>query len=393
MRKIQNECSDNSTNTLSAVKLRTKRFENLLSDYEYEYPRQGQFLEGEIIRIEDEAIFIDVGTKRDAVVDRKEVNELDEKLLENLERGDQIPVYVIHSPRNDDDLMVSISKGLEQEDWERAERFFAEGETLDLEVVDLNRGGLIVAFDRLQGFVPNSHLPEIQNASSYEQAEARKSEMMGSRLPLKIIEVDRELERLILSAKDVQRELRLRRLKELEPGEILDGEVVNIVRYGVFIDLGGITGLIHVSELDWHRVKHPSEVLRHGEEIEVLIKDVDPNRERVSLSRKALLPNPWDSIEESYNRDDLVEGVVTHITDYGAFVRLSTGIEGLIHVSQMDGRPEETLAIGQTVLVRIIEIDAHRARIGLSLTQVTQDEYISWSMNADESESKILGNI
>lgn len=393
MRKIQNESSDNSTNPRSAVKLRTKRFENLLSDYEYEYPRQGQFLEGEIIRIEDEAIFIDVGTKRDAVVDRKEVNELDEELLENLERGDQLPVYVTHSPRNDDDLIVSISKGLEQEDWERAERYLSEGETLDLEVVDLNRGGLIVAFDRLLGFVPNSHLPEIQNASSYKQAEARKSEMMGSRLPVKVIEVDREPERLILSAKDAQRELRLQRLKELKQGEIIKGEVVNIVRYGVFVDLGGITGLIHVSELDWYRVKHPSEVLRRGEEIEVLIKDVDPNHERVSLSRKALLPNPWDSIEESYNRDDLVEGVVTHITDYGAFVRLSTGLEGLIHVSQMDGRPEETLAIGQTVLVRIIEIDAHQERIGLSLTRVSQDENISWSMNAEEGEAGSLENI
>ena len=393
MEKIQVERSDDSTNTLSAEKTGRKRFEHMLSDYEYEPPRKGQFLEGEIVRIEEEAIFIDVGTKRDAVVSRNDINNLDEELLAHLESGDQLPVYVVHPPGDEGDLVVSISKGLEQEDWERAERCLTSGETLDLEAVDLNRVGLVVAFGSLNGFVPNSHIPGIRNVRSLEQAQARKVEKIGSQLPLKVIEVDRDHNGLVLSAKAAQREIRLRRLQELKPGDVLNGEVVNIVRYGAFVDLNGITGLIHVSELNWYRVKHPSEVLAQGEELELLIKDVDPDRERVSLSRKALMPNPWDSIEERYSQGDLVEGVVTFIKDFGVFVRLPVGLEGLIHVSEMNGKPEDTLTLGETVLVRIIAIDSRRERITLSLTRVTPDEHLTWQMHIDESREKIVESV
>ncbi|MFC1922829.1 30S ribosomal protein S1 [Chloroflexota bacterium] len=373
MGKTPIERSDDSTNTLSVVKTGTMRFEHMLSDYEYEHPKKGQFLEGEIVHIEEEEILLDVGSKCDAVVSRNDINNLDEELLADLESGDRLPVCVVHPPGVEGDLMVSISKGFELEDWERAERCLTCGETLDLEAVDLNRGGLVVAFGRLYGFVPNSHIPAIQNARNYQQAEVRKVEKIGSRLSLKVIEVDRDQNRLILSAEAAQREVRLRRLEELKPGNVLKGKVVHIVSYGVFVDLNEITGLIHISELNWHRVKHPSDVLYHGEAIEVLIKDVDLDRERVSLSRKALIPNPWDSIEERYRTGDLVEGVVVFIKDYGVFVRLSEGLDGLIHVSEMDGKPEDTLTLGQTVLVRIVAIDSHQERISLSLTKVTLD--------------------
>jgi small subunit ribosomal protein S1 len=366
----------------------------MLSDYDYEHPRKGQFLEGEIIRIEEEAIFIDIGTKRDAVVSHQDFNNLDEEILTNLERGDQLPVYVVHAPKNGGDLMVSISKGLEQEDWKRAEKCLTSGVTLNLKVVDQNRGGLIVAFGRLHGFVPNSHIPGIQKVIGHEQqTKAHKEEKIGSLLPVNVIEVDRDHNRLILSAKAAQREMRLQRLQELKPGDVLKGKVVNIVNYGVFVDLNEINGLIHVSELNWHRVKHPSEVLDLGEEIEILIKDVDLDRERVSLSRKALMPNPWDSVKKRYCKGDLVEGVVTLMKDYGAFVALSEGLEGLIHVSEMDGKPEDTLTLGQTLLVRIIEIDSRRERIKLSLTQVTQDEHLSWLKQFDENRENIIERV
>ena len=169
--------------------------------------------------------------------------------------------------------------------------------------------------------------------------------------------------------------------------------MVNIVRYGAFVDINGITGIIHASELNWYRVKHPSEVLAQGEELELLIKDVDPDRERVSLSRKALMPNPWDSIEERYSQGDLVEGVVTFIKDFGVFVRLPVGLEGLIHVSEMNGKPEDTLTLGETVLVRIIAIDSRRERITLSLTRVTPDEHLTWQMHIDESREKIVESV
>lgn len=385
-----NERNVDSTNTRSSAKTETMNIEHMLNGYEYEPPREGQFLEGEIIRIEEEAIFIDVGTKHDAVVSRSEMNDLDEEILARLESGDQLPVYVLHTPQDEGDLMVSISKGLEQEDWERAERCLANGEALDLEAVDLNRGGLVVAFGRIRGFVPNSHLSEVQNVRNQEQlVEARKEEKIGSQIYVKVIEVDRDNNRLILSAKAAQRETRLRRFRELKPGEVFKGEVVNVVNYGVFVDIDGIIGLIHISELDWQRVKHPSEVLAFGDEIDVLIKDIDLDRERVSLSRKALMASPWDSIEEHYCKGNLVEGIVVLMKDYGAFVRLPEGLDGLIHISEMDGKPEDTLTIGQKVLVRIIAIDSQQERISLSLTRVTQDEHLSWLMHDEPRENVV----
>lgn len=372
--------------TNSSRKAATKKFEQMLGDYEYERPKEGQFIEGEIIRIEEGSIFIDIGTKHDAIVSRNDINNLKEDMLEDLEKGDQLNVYVVHTPRDEGDLMVSISKGLELEDWDRAERCLTSGEILNLEAVDVNRGGLIVVFDRLNGFVPNSHLPELRHVRNPKQAAARKAEKIGSHIPLRVIEVDQDKKRLILSAKAARQAERIHRLQEINPGDVLPGKVVNIVDYGVFVDLGGITGLLHVSEFDWYRVDDPSEEIEYGEEIEVLIKDVDIERERIGLSRKDLLPNPWDSFDGEYSEGDLVEGVVSSLQDYGAFVRLPKSLEGLIHVSEMDGSPEETLSLGQTILVRIIDIDPQRERIGLSLTQVTQDEQLSWVMNTDESQ-------
>lgn len=380
MGNTNNESSVEVIDSLSKNKTGTNKFEHMLSDYEYERPSKGQFLEGEVVRIEDEAIFIDVGTKRDALVSRKDINNLDGELLAELKRGDQLPVYVIQAPGGEDELLVSISKGLEQEDWDRAENYLTTGETLVLEAVGVNRGGLIVDFGRITGFVPNSHIPEIKNIKSREQVGVRKMDKIGTRLPLNVIEVDRERNRLILSGKVAQREVRFHRLQELKRGDIVKGRVVNIVNFGAFIDLHGITGLAHISELSWHRLGHPSEIISIGDEIEVLIKEVDHDKERVSLSRKALMPNPWDSIMESHNEGDLVEGSVTSIQDYGVFLKLAEGVDGLIHVSEIDGNPEEKLTIGQRVLVRIIEIDPRRERISLSHTRVTEEERLSWLM-------------
>jgi small subunit ribosomal protein S1 len=369
---------------ITDVNTRPERFEHLLSEYEYERPKKGQFLDGEVIRIEDEAIFVDVGTKRTAVVSRKDINNLDEEWLANLEKGDQLPVYVVNTPSGEGDLFVSISKGLEQKDWKLAERYFSSGETLDLEVVDMNRGGLVVEFGNINGFVPNSHIPALQNVENRERVKARKTEAIGSQLPLKVIEVDCDRKRLILSAKDAQKEIRLRRLLELKSGDVIKGCVVNIVNYGAFVDLNGITGLIHISELSWHHIKHPSEVLDSGEEIEVMVKNVDLDRERISLSHRALLPNPWDAIEERYSNGDLVEGLVTSIKDYGAFVKLPIGIEGLLHVSEMNGTPEDLLTFGEKILVRIVAIDSHRERINLSLNRVSPEDHTAWLMQNEE---------
>ncbi len=370
-------------NQLHSLEEEKASFAAMLDDYEYSMPERGRIVRGTIIRVADDVVFLDVGAKRDAIVPRDDLERLEPELVASLERGQELPVYILTSPEGDGDLLVSINKGLEQEDWERAEQLMDEETTVELEVVGYNKGGLIVQFGQLQGFVPNSHVPDLRYGGGQTAAESRKARKMGEELLLKVLEVDQDRRRLILSAKAAHKEHRHRTLEELEVGSVVSGRVANIVKYGAFVDLGGgVSGLLHVSEMAWHRVDHPSEALSVGEEIDVQIQDVDVERERVSLSRKAVLPNPWDTVEERYNIGDLVEGRVTNVEDFGAFVEVQSGVVGLVHVSEIDvfGPAKITDVVHESdlVLVRIIDMEPAEERLSLSLRRVTPEEQIAW---------------
>lgn len=367
-------------------------FGELLEEYTMERPKRGQILDGRIIRVDEDAVLVDVGAKRDAVVPRTDLNRLDEEKLEGLSSGDQVNVYVIRTPVGDEELLVSINKGLMHEEWKRAEKCMESGEVLELEVIDRNRGGLLVEFGTLRGFVPNSHIPELRRFGSRQQIDARKEEKIGSTMLLKVIEVNSERRRLILSARAAQKERRQRRLEELEVGEVVEGHVVNLVNFGAFVNLGGVDGLLHKSEIDWKRVDDPSEVLNRGDKVEVKIKDIDVERERISLSRKALLANPWDTVTERYTEGQLIEGTVTNVQDYGAFVQVEEGVEGLVHVSEMNiaesGSPRDVVQPGDTVLVRILDIQPEEGRMGLSMRKVTQEEQLAWMVEQWEGDEE-----
>ncbi len=366
--------------------------EKLLDEYDYAPPRRGEFLEGEIIHIDEDSILVDVGTKRDAVVPRKDLNRLTEEDLSSLTTGDVRSVRVLRSPIGSGDLLVSLSKGLAQEDWKRAEAMLDSGEEADFAVVGRNRGGLLVRFGYLEGFVPNSHLPDVRSRRDVEEIQAIKREQVGSELLLKVLEVDQDRNRLILSGRAAEKARRQQRLQDLEPGQVITGRIVNITDFGAFVALGGIDGLVHRSELSWDDVNHPEDVLSVGDEIEVKVKDVDRERERVSLSRKALLPSPWDDIHAMFTEGELAEGMVSNVVDFGAFVVLSDGIEGLIHASEMDiigpGTPQDVVQTNDTVLVRILNIEPDRHRIALSLKQVSYDEQMEW-MERKQSETPL----
>jgi small subunit ribosomal protein S1 len=215
--------------------------------------------------------------------------------------------------------------------------------------------------------------------------------MQGQTIPCKVIEVTRHRNRLILSQRAAMREHRRERLEQLEAGQVVTGQIVSLVKFGAFVDLGGIDGLVHVSEMAWHRVDDPEEVLSVGDEIEVYVKNVDRERERISLSLKELLPNPWDSVEEVYEVGQLVECTVTNVVDFGAFAELPSGLEGLIHASQMSSYgPSNTgdlLHKGDEVLARIASLDAERHRIGLSLDAVPVEEQAEWMRKRVEAEN------
>jgi small subunit ribosomal protein S1 len=206
-----------------------------------------------------------------------------------------------------------------------------------------------------------------------------------------VLEVDQNQSRLLFSERDAKQDRRSRRLEELEEGQVISGNVVNIVDFGAFIDLDGIDGLIHISELDWERIDHPSEVVSVGEEVEVKVMEVDADRERVSLSRKARLPSPWQKVQEKYKPGDLVRGTVNNVRDFGAFVEIPEGVVGLVHVSEIgfggSGNPKELVKRGDTVLCRIVDIEPEKERMSLSMQRVTYEEQIAWMVeNMEEGD-------
>jgi small subunit ribosomal protein S1 len=280
-----------------------------------------------------------------------------------------------------------INQG-DPEDWIWARELYQEDEVVDLPIVGFNRGGLLVEARSLRGFVPLSHLMNVQPDLADELRLKMLEDQVGQQMGLKVIEFDPERGRLVLSQRAALAGpgRRVELLTSLNPGDRVQGEVTNITRFGVFVDLGGVEGLIHVSELSWGRVGHPSDVVECGQEIEVQIISVDREQDRVALSLKELLPDPWEQVDEHYSIEQIVEGVVTNVVKFGAFIGIEEGLEGLIHVSELgDGsflHPRNVLREGEQVRVRIIHIDASDRRLGLSLRGVPQT-------TSEESEPEI----
>jgi len=262
-------------------------------------------------------------------------------------------------------------------DWEQARNIYDSDETVTLEVIDFNRGGLLVRGDDIQGFVPISHLVNIECDTGDQSDNYREqilSEYLASELKLKVIECDPARGRVVLSERAALfgPGRRMQLLENLLPAERINGSVTNITDFGVFVDLGGLEGLIHVSELSWGRVRHPAEVVKVGEEVLVYVISIDQDRQRVALSLKRLYPNPWESAELRYHSGQEVEAVITSVMPFGAFARLEEGLDGLIHVSEMSidsdmTKPADIVTEGQQVHVRVLHVDAQKQRLGLSL--------------------------
>ena len=366
-------------------------FENFIAHYDTQNPQSGQFLEGTVIRIDPEGICLDLGLKREILLPQRATEHVSKEYLASLEPGSVVPVYVVSPASEDHEIEISLSRGLEQKTWEEAKNILQRGEILTLEVVGHNRGGLILKYEGLRGFVPFSLVPELQGIRNPKRAESIKNSLVGTQMDVKITEVDQEKRRLILSAEAAQQEKRLKRLESFKRGQVVSGKVVKVVDFGVFVDLDNIDGLIHVSQLAWKKVKHPSECVKVGDEIEVKVIEIDRQRNRIGLSRKALLPGPWQTIADELKAGDYIEGTVTRLVDFGAFVRLPQGIEGLIHTSQIGYSsrqvPQSAIKSGDKVLLKVLEIKPERKRIALSMRQVPIERQIAWSVETLEQSS------
>ncbi len=348
----------------------------LEESFTQEQPVRGDIVMGTILSIDHMGMLVDLGMKRDGVVPKSDLEKVADPSMYKM--GDQVPVMILRSEDDEGNMIVSVSQAKQNEDWIRAEDMMATEEIYDGYVADANRGGLIVPFGNLRGFIPASHVVDLPRGLNEDERKNYLVAMMNQPISVKVIEVNRRRRRLVLSQREAQREMRDASkdalLTDLKEGEVRRGVVSGLRDFGAFVNLGGADGLIHISELAWHRVKHPRELLNVGDEIDVYVLRLDQEGRRIGLSLKRLQPNPWSQVDELYHVGQVVEGIVSRVTQFGAFVSLDPGIEALLHASQIsDPAPEDPTVLlrdGQTIKARIISIEPHRQRLGLSIRDV-----------------------
>ncbi|MEM8533687.1 MAG: S1 RNA-binding domain-containing protein [Chloroflexota bacterium] len=353
----------------------------LLDDYDYTQPQRGELREGMVIRTEENIILVSIGTKREGVIPQRDLQELDEEFVGAIKVGDSIQVYVDDPENRDGDLILSLTKVQIAKDWEEAAKLQEEGGIIQGTVTGYNKGGLLVQFNRIRGFVPASQVAQLHGRTAAEERQQALQRMVNQTIPLKVIEVDRDRNRLVLSERlatqDWRKAQKQRLLTELQPGDVLAGRVNQLTNFGAFIDLGGADGLAHISELSWQRVNHPREVLTPGQDLQVMVVEVDVERERIGLSIRRLQDNPWENIDQRYSLGQLVTGPITNVTPFGAFVQIEEAVEGLIHASELSSdpqvQPRDLLQPGQEITAKIISLDTQRQRMGLSLRRTDEE--------------------
>ena len=369
-------------------------FEQYLAEEEdLSLPERGDLREGIVVEVRPNELLVNIGAKRDGIVPQSDLNRLEPEYVDTMLEGETVPVVVSKLTTNEGMLVLSIADALQKKDWLVAEKMLESGEITVRQVVGYNKGGLLADFDHLRGFIPASHVVGLPRNMNEDQRNERLQQIVGQELPVKVIEVERQRRRLVLSYRLAEREYRASRkaqlFEELTVGAVIEGEVRSLRPFGAFVDIGGADGLLHVSEIGWTPVSHPRDVLQVGERIQVEILRLDQERSRIALSRKRLLSNPWESIEERYKLNETILVTITRVIDFGAFAQLEPGIEGLIHISELAditvAEPLKMVSSGDRVPVKILRIHPDRQRIGLSRRQA--DEVVGQVLLEAEAES------
>ena len=342
-------------------------------------PKAGEIRKGTIASISQNQILISIGAKSEGVVAGKELEQLTEEERAALKVGQELDVFVIIPEDNNGNVVLSLKRAFEQIAWENVEKMIADETVFDTKIIGFNKGGLIAAIGSLRGFIPSSQISASRRAQSTgDKPEQRYQKMVGQPISVRIVEVDRERRRLILSERaantESRSELKERVIGELEEGKSYTGRVTSLADFGAFVNINGADGLVHLSEISWDHVTHPKEVLEVGQEVNVKVINIDRDKKRIGLSIRALQDDPWKNRMSKFSVGQLVEGVVTRLTKFGAFARLEGDIEGLIHISELSENrvehPKEVLHEGDVKTLRIIRIDPDQHRIGLSLRKV-----------------------
>jgi len=339
-----------------------------------------------VVRIDPDEVLLDIGYKSEGVIPTKELSiRHDVDPSEEVSIGDELEALVLQKEDKEGRLILSKKRAQYERAWGRIEEVMESGGTIEGPVIEVVKGGLILDIG-LRGFLPAS-LVDLRRVRDLHP-------FVGQALECKIIELDRNRNNVVLSRRafleESQSESRKKVLESLQPGERRTGKVSSIVNFGAFVDLGGVDGLVHVSELSWRHVEHPGEVVTVGEDVEVEVLDIDLDRERVSLSLKATQEDPWKEFERKYNAGEVIEGEVTKLVPFGAFVRVSEDIEGLVHISELSEAhvesAEEVVSVGDRVRVKVVDVDVSRRRISLSMRRVEGDAIITPEFEPEPDE-------
>lgn len=347
-------------------------------------PHRGDIRRGVIMAISGEGLAVDIHARRGGLVPAADLQKLPAAERESLREGQEVLVYVTAEDGVHGLVQLSLYLAIKERDWLRAEELQQQGCVWEGRVSGYNKGGLVVPFGHIRGFVPASQITGFPRRATGEEKLAQLARFVGQQLAFQVVEVDRRGRRLVLSerlgrsAKKAQEQKRV--LAELRKGELCRGRVRALTEYGAFVELGGMVGLIHRTELAWFRVLHPSEILQEGQEVEALVLRVSRDRGRVSLSLKQTYDDPWPTVMERYRLGQLVEGRVVRRTATGLFLATADGTLGLVTEADVrqSGRSEEELAVGRPILARLVRIDGTRRRLGLSLRRVRAGEWEEW---------------
>jgi small subunit ribosomal protein S1 len=362
----------------------------LVPDYESTFPEinEGQVVHGTVVRVDKDEVLVDIGYKSEGVIPtaelsiRRSVNPADEVAV-----GEEIDALVLTKEDAEGRLILSKKRARFELAWKRIEGAAESGEPVDGRVIEVVKGGLILDLG-VRGFLPAS-LVDIRRVQDLD-------EFLGQELRAKVIELNRSRNNVVLSRRAVleeeRKDQRQRILDKLNPGDVVEGQISNIVDFGAFVDLDGMDGLIHISELSWSHVNHPSEVLEIGQTVNVKVLDIDRERQRISLGLKQTQADPWQQVLEAYKEGDVVDGKVTKVVTFGAFVEILPGVEGLVHISELAQHhvenPREVVSQGQDVKVLILEVDAERRRLSLSMKRVDDD-----GLEAADDGSQLTPNL
>lgn len=368
-----------ATNTSTAQELDDRALmEQFLADpaHDYRNLQYGDTVDGTIMRIDKDEVLVNIGAKAEGFVPIREMQSLTQEDRADLKPGDTLLVFVVQAEDREGRAILSIDKARQERSWRVLQQTYESGDVIDAKVINYNKGGLLVNLDGVRGFVPSSQVSTISRGPE-TQKQSDMAKLVGQSLSLKVIEINRNRNRLILSERQAAQEVREGRkgelLSALKEGDVRTGVVTSVCDFGAFVDIGGADGLVHLSEISWSRVKHPSEVLKPGDKVQVYVLGIDNDRKRIALSIKRTQNEPWVTINDRYQLGQTVNATITQLASFGAFARIEDGVEGLIHVSEMgDGRvqhPRDVVSEGDTVEVRIIRIDPARKRIGLSMRQ------------------------